>query len=128
MPLQAKQYALGTFHGLWEAAQDHFAATGGWPPQGGHKAIPHGQRVGPLGSLYCPQCGQERRMFMAEAYVGYRAFYPRPEGDVLHKAELYKGGCLHAVLLLWCVQCSTTFTAVLYDGPSGDSLCLLSSA
>jgi hypothetical protein len=121
------EFALGTFDGLWEAAQHYFSDTGGWPADGRRKGILPNQSAGPVGSLYCPGCGDERRMFMGEVYVGYRAFYPSSEGGMLRKAELYTGGCLHAVLWLRCAQCDAAFTAVMYHGPNGHSLCLLPS-
>jgi hypothetical protein len=127
-PERNTPYSLGTFEGLWEVAQKFFGETGGWPANGGHKSIPPNQgEVGPLGSLYCPGCGDERRMFIREKYIGYRAFYPIPAGDLIRKAELYTGGCLHAVLGLRCAQCDTTFIAIMYDGPNGHTLCLLPS-
>ena len=128
MEPERNTYALATFEGLWAVAQRYFAESGGWAPNGGHKAIPPNQgEVGPLGSLHCPGCSDERRMFIRETYVAYRAFYPAPrDGGMIHKAELHTG-CLHAVFILRCAQCDTTFTAVMYHGPSGHTLCLLPS-
>lgn len=62
------------------------------------------------GTLHCPKCGDSRRM---DIYVSYK---PSPGGadpPLLSK--------------LTCVQCDTVFTAVLYQGPEGESLAVLPS-
>jgi hypothetical protein len=116
-------YDLNTFDGLWQAAQVLFTHED-WPRK---RAM--GGRRGPLGKLFCPQCGGERRMFFSELYVAYDAFYTRMgDGGIQKPAELYKGrGLLHAVFALGCAQCDATFIALLYESPAGNSLCILPS-
>jgi hypothetical protein len=118
MAMASKEYRLGTFDGLWEATDDLFGEQGGWPPSGSSRSS--GLRGGPVGNLYCPVCGEQRRMFLVEVYIAYRAFYRHPkEGGIILPKELWKAG-LHAVFGLRCVQCDAGFTAVMYDGPNGN--------
>lgn len=107
------QFELGTFKGLWEAAQVLGNGTG---------------RYGPIGNLFCSTCGQQRRVFLSQVYVADSRFYPRGvRGGTQEPAEIVEGQHLHPVFRLQCVQCEASFTAVMYRGPSGNSLCILPS-
>lgn len=65
-----------------------------------------------VGSLHCPTCGGTRKMDMDVKYrVPTLGTPPSPP----------------ALATLQCGECSTTFTAVLYSGPSGPSLAVLPS-
>lgn len=134
----SKEYGLGTFDGLWQAAQDVFGPITKWASPGPILAQVPGVHYGsskcgalqggPVGNLYCPTCGDLRRMFLQETYVAYRSFYPFSQGGIRQDAELLPGVHLHAVFGLKCVQCETIFTAVMYSGPNGESVCVLPSA
>ena len=63
-----------------------------------------------IGTLHCPTCGDSRRMHAA---VGLKLDGSSTKPPVL--------------VLLSCVQCDTSFTAVVYEGPDGRSLALLPS-
>lgn len=69
-----------------------------------------GVTVENAGTLHCPQCGDYRRVHM---YI----FLKLSNSDA--KPPL--------LAILKCVQCDTTFTAVLYKGPEGLSLAVLPS-
>jgi hypothetical protein len=127
MAMTLKEYSLGTFDGLWKAAQDGlWGERAGWPPSDGPRCS--SLQTGPVGSLFCSTCGEQRRMFLSEIYVGYRSFYnSMRDGGIIRPAELRRVG-VHAVFGLRCVQCDAVFTAVMYDGPNGNSLCVLPSA
>ncbi len=59
---------------------------------------------GRVGEMYCPGCGDTRRMDM---HLRYRSESSNPKPPVL--------ATLH------CVQCDTQFTAVIYEGGDGNS-------
>ena len=76
------------------------------------------------GSLYCPECGDERRMTVAvlhapqEVETAVRRAYPGP----LSSKEL-----VASLLALRCVQCQMVFTGVIYLGPDGPDVVILPS-
>jgi hypothetical protein len=63
-----------------------------------------------IGTLHCPKCGDSRRMDI---------------GVLLKRSGSSAAPPLLAILQ--CVQCDTSFTAVVYKGPEGDSLAVLPS-
>jgi hypothetical protein len=63
-----------------------------------------------VGMLHCPKCGDSRRMDMAFKYR---------QGITSHEPPI--------LTTFHCVQCDTSFTAVLYKGPEGSGLAVFSS-
>jgi hypothetical protein len=63
-----------------------------------------------VGLLFCPKCGDSRRMDMALRHRPNNLDKRPPILATLH-----------------CVQCDTSFTAVLYRGPNGPALAVLPS-
>lgn len=63
-----------------------------------------------VGELHCPTCGDARRMDVAVCY--------KPSGSSVDTPNLF---------VMTCVQCDTTFTALVYQGPEGMSLAVLPS-
>ena len=114
-------FNLATFQGFWDATQVLFAGDP-WP----RKFPAHGR--GPLGNLYCGTCGDQRRMFFSEIYVGYEEFYGRHVTNaIVQKPAEIRMTDLHAIFKLACAQCDASFIALMYQGPTGNSLCLLPS-
>jgi hypothetical protein len=62
------------------------------------------------GTLHCPKCGDSRRVHMT--------VFLKPNPGASDPPML---------TMLKCVQCDTSFTAVLYQGPEGKSLAVLPS-
>jgi hypothetical protein len=63
-----------------------------------------------VGILHCPKCGDQRRMDMFMRYTLSSKADTAPILATLH-----------------CVQCDTSFTAVMYQGPGGHALAVLPS-
>jgi len=68
------------------------------------------------GSLYCPKCGDSRRMGMIPIYA--------PIMMRSHTRSI-PNEYIPSIYSLWCLQCKTKFTALIYLGPSGPALAIL---
>ena len=94
----------------------------------------------PIGGLYCPACGGERRMFVTPIDWPFKD-KPVPQSFAHLRDALLIGSdeesesdqaeaaqrCVPSLFSLACVQCSTKFTALIYAGPDGPSLAVLPS-
>lgn len=77
-----------------------------------------------LGTLYCPRCGDVRRVEARLLHGAQEARQVAAGGGVL----VFKPESLVSSLFsLICVQCDTTFTALIYRGPGGPDLAILPS-
>ncbi len=69
------------------------------------------ERFPAQGELYCPSCGDFRRMDVSKLWL-----QPLDRQPITPKLYKYT-----------CVQCKTTFTALIYEGPDGPTLTVLPS-
>lgn len=89
-------------------------------------------------SLYCPRCGDERRMQITALHwrfkTGNLGNFQFPGGSPKNR-DLLEGQELESTLVfltpsmfrLTCVQCTALFTAVIHTGPDGPNLTILPS-
>lgn len=83
-------------------------------------------------SMYCPKCGDERRMYVDLHYSPDYDFESNTLKSVVEKEEKL---CVEEIkerlsLSLWtfkCKQCNTIFTVVFYQSPNGLQLAILPS-
>jgi hypothetical protein len=83
-----------------------------------------GTQVANDGSLYCPACGEERRMAI------YVPFVPREVLKALqggYPGRQESKDLVPSLLGLQCLQCQMTFTGVIYPGPDGPDVVILPS-
>jgi hypothetical protein len=79
------------------------------------------EKVIRAGDMYCPKCGEPRRMDIKLLYL------PGPRGTA--PSYLARNGrasdrIIPSLYNLACVQCDAKFTALLYPGPSGPDLAM----
>lgn len=84
------------------------------------------------GVLHCPQCGELRVMSVSTVHLG--TTYPAEaaanpsEGKIQKVRESCEPGNLTpSVFNYECLQCGTTFTALIYRGPEGPALAIFPS-
>lgn len=70
------------------------------------------------GEMYCPKCGDRRRMFVHSIH---RARQP------INRAAWVPPQLVSSLYGYTCVQCETKFTALVYEGPDGPALAVLQS-
>ena|SRR2546427_4502042 len=82
------------------------------------------EQVVRTGSLYCPACGDERRMGIAIIHAPRDLIQAARNGAVRHGQSK---DFVPSLLALACVQCETLFTGVIYSGPDGPEAIILPS-
>ena len=82
----------------------------------------HDHEIIPRDKMYCPSCGDFRRMKIIPLYwPGLHRFQGlNLAGDVLQQL-------VPSLFTFVCVQCETRFTVVIYQGPDGPALAVLQS-
>lgn len=76
-----------------------------------------------LGTVYCPGCGDRRRVDAQLLHCSMELRNAAAEGGFQAITPQRLTPSLYA---LSCVQCDTVFTALIYPGPSGPDLAMLS--
>jgi hypothetical protein len=85
------------------------------------------ERAG-IGSIHCPKCGGPRRVDIKQVsvqgrLVSVQGFYSDARGQVNSAAA--DGPAPTSTFRLFCRQCHTRATALVYEGPSGPDLVIL---
>lgn len=74
------------------------------------------------GEMYCPSCGDVRRMAITPVYSR-----PMSLGEGLNLIGDVLKQLVPSLFSFQCVQCDAVFTAIIYPGPVGPSLAVLPS-
>lgn len=103
---------LSSLEGLFTLYKTYWQTL--WPAQQ--------HRVVRGGTLYCPTCGDERRMAIAAMFLPDALSAAGKNGNAYKAEEL-----VESLFVYSCVQCNHHFTATVYQGPEGSSLVVLPS-
>jgi len=78
--------------------------------------------IGVVDGLYCHQCGSLQRVNVVALYVGVLRKVKRPTSALWSHA-----GSPPSAYQLSCVNCETVSVGVLYEGPEGEAVAILTS-
>ena len=109
----------------------------GYVSHSGSKKLKIQLLAGKIGNMYCPTCGDSRRMNVERLYptidqtyvdqLGLKGFRPFNENHEKLRIKEFDEAITPSLYKYDCLQCSSVFTGIIYGGPSGQALAVFPS-
>jgi len=105
---------------IFKSSPDLFNPPPGFEPP--LRTVYNGRPITPHDKMYCPSCGDFRRMRITLLY--WPGIY---QNQSLKQSQDILEQLIPSLFTFVCVQCETRFTVVIYQGPDGPALAVLPS-